>query len=273
MASSCSRTLMIGLLQVNAEPWKSIYEKGQFPTWIKSSPANIEIVNIYGDTPNKMVRALDRTHEKLRWSKLLQGPIRALDRCLNKYLKKKTNPIWSKKSDKYVSNLHVKVPSMLLTLPIVELVLFKYFLNRTKADFLYISNASSYINLIKLEELIQSFPISKVYGGTTETFDDIHYQSGANRILSRDLVEKLVSNFSLWDFSYVEDVSMGKLLSDEDKNSITIPRQIFSTKEQIDLADIAEMRNIVQFRLKSGNLNSRNDVELMHCIHEKLFTD
>jgi hypothetical protein len=162
---------------------------------------------------------------------------------------------------------------MILTLPIVELVLFKYFLNRTKADFLYISNTSSYINLIKLEELIQTFPLSKVYGGTTETFDDIHYQSGANRILSRDLVEKLVLNFSLWDFSYVEDVSMGKLLLDEEKNSVLIPRQIFSTKEHIDLADVVEMRNTVQFRLKSGNLNSRNDVELMHCIHEKLFTD
>ena len=80
---------MVGLLQVNAEPWKSIYEKGQLPTWIKSSPVNIEIVNIYGNTPNKMVRALDRTHEKLRWSKLLQGPIHALDRYLNKYLRKK----------------------------------------------------------------------------------------------------------------------------------------------------------------------------------------
>lgn len=261
---------MVGLLQVNAEPWKSIYEKGQLPTWIKSSPASIEIVNIYGDRPNKLVRALDRTHEKLRWSKLLQGPIHVLDRYLNKYLRKKTNPTWSKKIDEHVTSLHVKVTSMLLTLPIVELVLFKYFLNRTKADFLYISNASSYINLVKLEELIQAFPTYKVYGGTTDTFDDIHFQSGANRILSRDIVENLVLNFSLWDFSYIEDVSMGKLLLDEEKNSVLIPRQIFSTKEQIDLADIVEMRNNVQFRLKSGNLNSRNDIELMHFLHEKL---
>ena len=95
---------MVGLLQVNVEPWKSIYEKGQLPTWIKSSPSNIEIVNIYGATPNKMVRALDRTHEKLRLSKLLQGPIHALDRYLNKYLRKKTNPTWSKKSDEYVTS-------------------------------------------------------------------------------------------------------------------------------------------------------------------------
>ena len=270
MTSSNSRTLLVGLLQVDAEPWKSIYEKGQLPTWIKSSSAKIEIVNIYGDTPNKIIRALDRTHEKFRWSKLLQGPIHYLDRYLNKYLRKKTNPVWSEKKDKYVTNLHVKVPSMHLTLPIVELVLFKYFMNRTKADFLYISNSSSYINLTKLEELIQTFPISKVYGGTTHTFDNIDFQSGANRILSRDLVEKLVLNFSSWDFSYIEDVSMGKLLLDEEKNSVTIPRQIFSTKEQIDLADIAEMRNNVQFRLKSGNLNSRNDIELMHFLHEKL---
>jgi hypothetical protein len=64
---------------------------------------------------------------------------------------------------------------------------------------------------------------------------------------------------------------MGKLLLDEEKDSFIIPRQIFSTKEQIDLADHVEMRNCVQFRLKSGNLNSRNDIELMHFLHEKLF--
>ena len=89
MVSLYSRTLVVGLLQVDAEPWKSIYEKGQLPTWIKSSSAKTDIVNIYGDTPNKMIRALDRTHEKFRWSKLLQGPIHALDRYLNKYLSKK----------------------------------------------------------------------------------------------------------------------------------------------------------------------------------------
>ena len=264
---------MVGLLQVNVEPWKSIYEKGQLPTWIKSSPSNIEIVNIYGATPNKMVRALDRTHEKLRLSKLLQGPIHALDRYLNKYLRKKTNPTWSKKSDEYVTSLNVKVPSMLLTLPIVEIVLFKYFLSRTKADFLYMSNSSSYINLIELEKLIQTFPITKVYGGTKDISGDIQFMSGANRILSRDLVEKLVSSFSLWDFSYVEDVSMGKLLLDENKNFVFIPRQIFQSKEQIDSADIVEMKKNVQFRLRSGKLKSRNDVELMHCIHEKLFSN
>ncbi len=265
-----SSAVMVGLLQVDAEPWKSIYEKGQLPTWIESSSAKIEIVNIYGVTPNRMIRALDRTHEKFRWSKLLQGPIHVLDRYLNKYLRKKTNPVWSEKRDRHVTNLHVKVPSMLLTLPIVELVLFKHFLNRTKADFLYISNSSSYINLTKLEELIQTFPISKVYGGTTDTFDNISFQSGANRILSRDLLEKLVLNFSSWDFSYVEDVSMGKLMSAEDKCFVSIPSLQFQTKEQIDCTDIVELKKNVHFRLKSGNLNSRNDIELMHYLHKRL---
>lgn len=261
---------MVGLLQVNAEPWKSIYEEGQLPTWIKSSPPSIEIVNIYGDTPSKIVRGLDIVHETLRLSSSLQGPIHALDRNLNKYFRKKSNPKWSKKKDEYVTSLHVKVPSMLLTLPVVEIVLFKYFLNRTKADFLYMSNTSSYINLIELEKRLQYFPISKVYGGTRDTSGEIQFMSGANRILSRDLVEKLVSKFSLWDFSYVEDVSMGKLLLGEDKNFVAIPRQVFRTKEEIDSADIVEMKKNVQFRLRSGKLRSRNDIELMHHLHEKL---
>jgi hypothetical protein len=261
---------MVGLLQVNAEPWKSIYEQGQLPTWIKSCPPEIEIVNIYGNTPNTVFRFLDIIHERIRWSPLLQGPIHVLDRYLNRFLRKKSNPKWIEKEEEYVTSLHVKVPSMHLTMPIVEIVLFKYFLNRTNADFLYFSNTSSYINLIELNKLIKTFPVSKVYGGTRGTFGDIPFMSGANRMLSRDLVEKLVSNFSLWDFSYVEDVSMGKLLSGEDTNFVAIPSQVFQTKEQIDSADIIQMKQNVHFRLKSGNLKLRNDIELMLYLHRTL---
>ena len=273
MGRSDKPQLMVALLQVNAEPWKSIYQKGQLPTWIKSSPPNIEIVNIYGDTPNWLVRLLDLIHEKMRWSPLLQGPIHVLDRYLNKFLRKKANPAWSKKVDKHVTNLHVKVPSTILTLPIVEIVLFRYFLNTTKADFLYMSNTSSYVNLLELEKLTETFSRRKVYGGAMGNFSDIHFMSGANRILSRDLVEKLVANFSLWDFSFVEDVSMGKLLINEDKGFVLIPNLIFQTKEQIDSVGIDELKKSVHFRLKSGNLNSRNDTELMHHLHERLFKD
>ena len=264
---------MIGLLQVNAEPWKSIYEKGQLPTWIKDNQTNVEIVNVYGNTPNYLVRALDLIHEKFRWSKLLQGPIHALDRKLNRYLGKMANPKWSKTKDMYSTSLHVKIPSMLLTLPVVEIVLFRYFLDRTEADFLYMSNTSSYINLCELEQLIETFPKSKVYGGTADTSGDVQFMSGANRILSRDLVEKLVYNFASWDFSCVEDVSMGKLLLGEEKDFVSIPRLVFETVDQIDSADVVEMRKNVQFRLRSGNLNSRNDIELMHHLHEKLSRD
>jgi hypothetical protein len=266
-----SRALMVGILQVDAEPWKSIYEQGQLPTWIKSCPPNVEIVNVYGDTPNKIVRALDRTHEKFRWSSALQGPNLALDRYLTQFLRKKTMPEWIKKNGERTTDLHVKVASMHLTLPIVELVLFKYFLHSSKADFLYMSNSSSYIRLSELVGLIHTFPVSKLYGGTKVTFGGIQFMSGANRILSRDLVEKLVSDFSLWDFSYIEDVSMGKLISGEDINFASIPSLQFQTKEQIDCTDIGELKKNVHFRLKSGSLDSRNDTELMHYLHKRLF--
>ena len=265
-----SLALMVGILQVDAEPWKSIHKQGQLPTWMKSCPPNIEIVNVYGDTPNKMVRALDRTHEILRWSSELQGLTLTLDRYLNQSLRKKTKPKWIKINDEYATSLHVKVASMHLTLPIVELVLFRYFLSSSKANYLYLSNSSSYVNLSELTRLIHTFPVSRLYGGTSDTFSGIQYMSGANRILSRDLVEELVSNFSLWDFSYVEDVSMGKLISGEDKNFASIPSLNFQTKEQIDCTDIGELKTNVHFRLKSGNLNSRNDTELMHHLHKRL---
>lgn len=270
MNSLGNPTLVIGLLQVQAEPWKSIHEKGQVPTWIKTCPKEIEIINLYGKTPSKFIRNLDLLHEKLRWSPTLQGPIHILDRFLTKFLSRLDNADWKIESNNNIKNLIVNVASTNLTLPNVEIALFNYFIKNTNADFLYMSNTSSYVNIQKLNKLLKELPKNNIYGGTMMNFAGINFASGANRILSRDTVKFIIENFRDWDFQYLDDVSMGKLLEQKNFLNVEIPSIEFRNIKEIESTDLSNIKSIIHFRLKSGNQKSRKDVDLMNHVHKKL---
>jgi hypothetical protein len=270
LANLIPANIVVGLLQVNANPWINIPENGQKRTWFHSKPENIEIINIFGKRPNRLIRSFDLLHEKMRWSPRLQGVVRPLDKFISKFLAKRNDSDWLVELNPDCRNLLIDMESTHLTLPLVEVVFFKYFLTNTKADFLYMSNTSSYINLNKLMKFVETLPRENVYCGTFHTFDDIKFASGANRLISRDLVRKLVENFNDWDFSYVEDVSMGKLLKDESRQELSISSLNFTTTHEIDESSLEDLNSTIHFRLKSGNLNSRNDVKLMIQLHRKL---
>lgn len=266
-----SPTLIVALLQVKAEPWQSIYEKGQLPTWIQKCPDSIQIVNVYGKQPNNFIRSLDKFHEKLRWNSYLRLILNIFDRFLNVFLRKMNNPKWTAKKDEKVINLNIEVTSTNLTLPNVEIALFKYFLNSTDANYLYISNTSSYLNLDNLLKLIESFPKEKVYGGTMVQTPQVKFASGANRIISRDLVKYLVDNFNKWEFQYLCDLSMGKLLAGQNLNEVEIPSLGFKSVSEILETDLSSIKSSPHFRLKSGTLKSRSDHLLMQKIHEIIY--
>lgn len=268
---SNKKNLVIGLLQVNANPWKKIYKEGQYPTWISKCSSDIDIINIYGLTPNKFIRKFDLTYEKLRWSRTFQGPIHIIDRVLTNNLSRINNPEYQVLDDKKVTNLLVKFPSTHMTLPVVEIAFYRYFLNHFDANFLYMSNTSSYVNTDNLQKFVDNISeTKKIYGGSFQTFAEVKYASGSNRLLSRDLVAHLVNKFKHWDFSLVEDVSMGKLLESESFTEVNIPSLTFSTVDEINSVNPMEFTNNIHFRLKSGPLHLRKDAELMHLVHSKL---
>ena len=258
----------IALLQVRAAPWETIYKKGQLPTWVSNKPNSIEVINVFGKTPSSLIRKFDVIHEKLRWIPQTQLLVNLFDRFLSIGLRKINTPRLTILKDKNVTNLLVDVPSTNLTLPNVEIGLFKYFLESTTADFLYISNTSSYLNLKKFLETIESFPDHKVYGGTIVELPELKFASGANRIISRDLVQYLVDNFKKWEFQYLCDLSMGKFLSGQVENEVLIPSLSFTTIAEIENADENILKQTPHFRLKSGPLTNRIDDQLMIRIHK-----
>jgi hypothetical protein len=262
--------VVVGILQVDLDPWREIYEEGQSETWMKTPHNGIQIVNLFGRKPGKIIRFLDHVHETCRWFFLTNRMIYFLDGVFLVYLRKWRNPKWKTVSSGHFIDVHVNVPSALVTLPIRELALFNYFLKFSDASFLYMSNSSSYIRLELLNDLTQTLQKNNVYGGTMGNFDSIKFASGANRIFSRDVVQHIVNSIEEWDFRYLNDVLIGKVMSSVDFHEVEIPSLVFSTLDEINSVSDAVLKQAIHYRLKSGDLSNRIDKHLMHVIHSRV---
>jgi hypothetical protein len=157
---------------------------------------------------------------------------------------------------------------MHLTLPVVEFALFKYFIEETTSDFLYMSNSSSYVNIENLLNFVSNLSPFEIYGGTMNTFAGIDYASGSNRIISRDLVKYVIDNFDQWDFTYVEDVSLGKILEGKYSKNPKIKSLTLESENEIENLSSGTIKATIHFRLKSGSLKSRSDARLMRHVHK-----
>jgi hypothetical protein len=262
--------IVVGILQVDLDPWREMFKEGQSETWMKNNSDAIQIVNLFGRKPGKVIIFFDHVHEKCRWHPLTNKIMYFLDGILSIILRSWTNPKWRIVKKENFVDMYVNVPSALLTHPIRELALFNYFLKFTDANFLYMSNSSSYIRLDLLNELTHEFQKDNVYGGTMGSFDSIRFASGSNRIFSRDIVQHIVNKVGTWDFRYLNDVLIGKVLSGVEFHEVEIPSLAFSTVGEINTTTDSKLKNVIHYRLKSGDLSARLDKQLMLLIHRRL---
>ncbi len=270
MVEVVNANVVIGVLQVDSDPWREIFEEGQMKTWMKSKSDSIQIVNLYGSKPGRFSTVFDRVHESARWGYWTWELTLLFDRVFLRMLRKWRNPKWRIVSNEDFVAIYAKVPSVSVALPIRELALFKYFLEFTDANFLYMTNTSSYIRLELLNELTRTIQRDNVYGGTMLTFQSIRFASGANRIFSRDVVRHIADNINDWDFRYLNDVLIGKLMSCVDFHEVEIPSLVFSTVDEINSVSDSVLNQAIHYRLKSGELSNRIDKHLMHLIHSRL---
>ena len=264
--------LVVAVLQVNREPWRSIARDGQSKTWMNDIPSNVEIVELYGSTPTWIAKFADNVHEYLRWKKIPGIFIVKADRILGEVLKScakvKSEVTLHSERRKII---RASIVDVFFTLPFKERELFRYFLEKTEASFLYMTNTSSFVNLPELRRLTESLDPVMVYGGTKNDFGSgTGFASGSNRLLSRDVVERILARFSDWDFAWLDDLAMGKLLSREETNWVEIPSVTIDSERGLAQLTTQDITSIVHFRLKAVESGSRNDVHLMRQLAEKV---
>lgn len=107
------------------------------------------------------------------------------------------------KSDEGIDNLGYKVISSL-----------EYILENIEFDYIFKMNCSSYLNKDLLKNILIDKPRTKFYSGLIGNHDGIRFASGSGTVISRDLVRLIVENKHKWNHHYIEDVSIGKLMMD-----------------------------------------------------------
>jgi len=92
----------------------------------------------------------------------------------------------------------------------------EYCLNNFEFDYIYRISCTSYIDIFKMYDYINSLSREKVYNGCKNMYNNQHYfVSGFSVIMSRDVVEQIVKNKKEFiKIKYPEDVATGMLLFD-----------------------------------------------------------
>ena len=92
----------------------------------------------------------------------------------------------------------------------------EYCLNNFEFDYIYRISCTSYIDIFKLYNYLNSLSREKVYNGCRNMYQSQHYfVSGFSVIMSRDVIEQLVNNKKeLIKLKYPEDVATGMIIFD-----------------------------------------------------------
>ena len=265
--------VMIVIGQVLAEPWLRISLEGQFPTWIPVAEGlGLQIRHSHGRRPGRVLQSADRVHEWLRWHGAGRRVISRLDSWIGK---KFLDDIPTASVTEFCGTGGVAWAQDLHD--VYALQRWKILGSLTQAlkeefDFVYFTTASSYVRPDRLLQVIESLPRTGLYAGTphVDAGTGIRFASGANRILSRDVVEMVVSNRLGYRNDVMEDVGLGDLIIRAGTSLVELPSINVGSFEVLRSLDDSEIERNFHFRMTSGTLSNRLDAQLMAALHERV---
>lgn len=266
---------MIVIGQVLADPWLSISLNGQFPTWIPVAEGlGLQVRHSHGRRPGRALQSADRTHEWLRWHGAGRTVIPRLDswagkRFLNNIPTASVTEFCGTGGVAWAQDLH----------DVYALQRWKILGSLTQAlkeefDLVYFTTASSYVRPDRLLQVIESLPRTGLYAGTphVDAGTGIRFASGANRILSRDVVELVVSNRLDYRNDVMEDVGLGNLIIRAGIPLVELPSINVGSFEVLRSLGESDIERNFHFRMTSGTRRERLDTELMAALHQRILS-
>ena len=147
--------------------------------------------------------------------------------------------------------------------------MFRYALDNYEFDFLFMTTSSSYIRLDELSKLLSKQNRVEFFGGA-RAYEGANFAAGSNRVLSRDLVQSILHRaFDYLPFP-IEDLSLTKSVLRRGVRLVRLPHLDIDSLEKLEKISDTELLNHYHFRLKSGALENRNDVDIMTELHRRL---
>jgi len=163
------------------------------------------------------------------------------------------------------NNIYSIIPEGLMNIGYRTLEAFEYLNKKYDYDILLRTNTSSYIDLILLNQYVNE-KLNNIddlfYAGQLGYYPPgkFNFLSGCGYFLSKKMVDFILSKKMEWDHSMIDDVSLGRLMSNYNINFNYTDRYTFNTVNDI------VPTNYYHYRCKI-NENRFNDVDIMKKIH------
>lgn len=249
-------------------PWLEILNEGQLKTWLLDQGPNIH--HSYGHPVKPVLRNIDVKYWDMKWMNLIGRLVMLGERAINFPLSLINLQIIEKPGflPKTI-NWEILTPDLNVLLGNKTIAIFEHFL-KSDRNYLVTSTSSSYINLDVLNKLIDKLPDKNVIAGRILQQRETKFASGAFRILSRDVVAYIVDNRKKFDYWLPEDLALGRLLKKCNYIYVSLPSLDIVNQEELQILSEVDLLKTAHFRLKSGTFKKRDDIKLMHELHQRL---
>jgi hypothetical protein len=149
--------------------------------------------------------------------------------------------------------------------------MFSYFLEQSKADYLFSTTSGNFVSLDRLITLLDKVPRHGCFAGTIGSAGG-PFVSGANRLMSRDVVALLIDAVHEFDAALLEDVAFGRAIEAKGVPFVELPTLNIQGVEQLEALTDAELSQYHQIRVKTGSDRARKDPEIMGLLKQRFDT-
>ena len=248
-------------------PWKEILEKGQMETWAPRS--NQRIRHVYARPVGPFVQSLDEFYWKLRWTKL-PGKAITLFEVLRSRIILSLKPKFIYPENSYTKqDVLIDIPDLYFLSNLKSIAIHRLAAKSTK-DFVVLTTSSSYINERLLQIDLDKLSRQKMVAGRVLQSKEKQFMSGSFRLYTPDILIETMQNLEGYRSWLAEDLALGHLISQKGFNFMSLKSLDIGSISELESLTHDDLRETVHFRVKSGALTKRNDVEIMLALHKKL---
>lgn len=273
--TSNKKILIIGI-HGPYEPWLSIVKNGQLETWSQNNIDDVHIVHAMGNPVGGGLHEIGEYLYSLKWSenKFVGFLALLLDKIIKKMIGNKLFDISISRELKSNCEMwQVDMPDFSLLMGNKMLSVIKFAQENYDFEYLVTTISSSYVNIKNLKDFIKDKQPYQNLSGRFVDVGDEHFQQGAFRLYSRDVVDYIVNNRKRYNHSAPEDVAMGRLVNGGAFKEYEMKNSTVNSVESAKKINISDIQEDVFIRCKGASVlgnKLRFDVEIQKIIHDKI---
>jgi hypothetical protein len=266
-------TVLVLVLSIDREPWRTIELEGQRRTWASPGavPDGCRVVYYYGRSGT--AAQLARVVARLAKPRGPGTPARLTARVAGRVLERISERTAGAPSRLVADRLLTRVPdAYAFTLPKV-LAALRWSTSGAAGsyDYVYRTNTSSYVNMERLRSAAAAMPRAGCYAGWIgrPPPSGPPFVKGAGILLSWDLARAIATQTRCWSWGATDDREIGRFLAEQDVTPFSMPRVLVRRPEDVRALPDEELLRIAHFRCKS-HAGQRTDHLAMLAIHARL---